>query len=183
MRVPSEPRLPRPCRGAPAEGRAEGPSPLPKLAPFLCNSKLIHSKGLSAPVSPVESALTDTSRIFRISLKINGCQVLYNQHLRVFPSQVLYIQHLHKNMGGGEGGPKMCQVCARSKMSGIPPAAQMCQVCARSKMSGIPPAAPPVGGIFQPQQRFGNRAPRSLTVLLFFVRANYSAPRRRSWQT
>ena len=82
---------------------SNSPAPFPQIAPFLCNSKLIHSKGLSAPISPLESALTDCSRFLRISLKINGWQVLYNQHLRVFSSQVLYIQQIHKNMGEGEG--------------------------------------------------------------------------------
>ncbi len=74
-----------------------------RTAPFLCNSKVIHSKGLSAPVSPLESALTNSRAIFRISLKIKGSQVLYNQHLRTFSSQVLWNQHLHKNMGRGVG--------------------------------------------------------------------------------
>ncbi len=76
------------------------PLRIPRIAPFLCNSKLIHSKGLSAPISPLESALTRPLRFFRISLKTNGRQVLYNQHLRVFLPQVLYIQQIHKNMGG-----------------------------------------------------------------------------------
>ena len=97
-------------------GRAEGPpmrvdpppaavviSPpaSPPTARFLCNSKVIHNKGFSAPISPLESALTNCRAIIRILLKINGCQVLYNQHLRVFSPQPLWNQHLHKNTGGG----------------------------------------------------------------------------------
>ena len=77
------------------------PLRIPRIAPFLCNSKLIHSKRLSAPISPLESALTNSCPVFRISLKTNGRQVLCNQHLRVFASQVLWIQHLHKNTGRG----------------------------------------------------------------------------------
>ena len=72
-----------------------------KLQQTLPLSELIHSKGFSAPISPLESAVTDSRANLRISFKINDCQVLYNQHLRVFSSQVLYNQHLHKNMGGG----------------------------------------------------------------------------------
>jgi hypothetical protein len=140
IRVPSEPR-------APVEGRVEGPSPLRKLAPFLCISKLIHSKGLSAPISPLESAVTDSRPIFRISLKTNGCQVLYNQHLRVFSSQVLYIQHLHKDMGGGGWGTFRVIPCADLS----PPAAGFPRVprlrynrelrVARGRLQGSPPRA------------------------------------------
>jgi len=79
------------------------PPASPPIARLLCNSKLIHSKGLSAPINPLESALTNSRSIFRISLKINGCQVLYNQHLRVFSPQPLWNQHLHKNTGGRRG--------------------------------------------------------------------------------
>ena len=106
-RVPTEPRLPRPCRGVPVacppkpRRRREGPSAPPPIAPFLCNSKVIRSKGLSAPISPLESALANSRAIFRISLKTNGRQVLYNQHLRIFSPQPLWNQHLHKNTGVG----------------------------------------------------------------------------------
>ncbi len=127
-----------------SRGIAISPSTVLKPARFLCNSKVIHSKGVSAPINPLESALTNSRSVFRISLKTNGRQALYNQHLRVFSSQVLYIQHLQKNRGGGRGSPD--------------------------------------DGISQPKRWFGNRAPRLLTVLLFFVRANYSALWR-SWQT
>ena len=99
-------------------GRAEGPpmrvdpppaavvispSEPPPTARFLCNSKVIHSKGLSALISPLESAVTKPWRVSCISLKINGRQVLYNQHLRVFSPQPLWNQHLHKNTGGRGG--------------------------------------------------------------------------------
>ena len=64
------------------------------------SQKSYTTKELHGRLSRLESALAKFRRVFRISLKTNGSQVLYNQQLRVFASQLLWIQHLRKNTGG-----------------------------------------------------------------------------------
>jgi len=58
---------------------------------------LVHSKGLTVPLTPLESALTSRPHL----VENTQFQVLQNQHLRIFSPQALWIQHLHENMGGG----------------------------------------------------------------------------------
>jgi len=64
------------------------------------SQKSYTTKELHSRLSRLESALTRFRCVFRISLKTNGYQVLYNQHLRTFSSQVLCTQHLRKYTGG-----------------------------------------------------------------------------------